>query len=311
MTREPQWHADSGHLGVPALVLHGGAGSFERSRGDEEALVAALQGAADAGWELLAGGGRALDAVVEAVASLEDCGEFNAGRGAVATSDGEVEMDAGVMDAATGAVGAVCAARYPANPVRAARAVADAGGVPRGPVLLAGEGADLFCAERGLEKMHREWLAGGNPRDRRSGGGPPLPARSPHGTVGAVALDTSAGLAAATSTGGRAGQVRGRVGDSPIPGAGVLARAGVGVSATGEGEAFLVAGFAHRVAWSLESGADLLSSLREALSLVTELRGTGGAIAVAGGGEFAAAFSTPAMARAWRGPEGRGAKLLP
>ncbi|HET9092225.1 MAG TPA: isoaspartyl peptidase/L-asparaginase [Acidimicrobiales bacterium] len=296
-----------GRLGLPAIVIHGGAGTFPDLSEEESALLLeALGTAREAGWEVLERGGSAYDAVVEAVASLEDSGRFNAGRGAVPTDDGAVEFDAGVMDAATGAVGALCAATYPANPVRAARAVAAVGGVPDGPVLLAGAGADDFCAKAGLEAMRPQWLTKGAGR-----AGPPS-ALSKEGTVGAVAVDRGGQVAAATSTGGRSGQRRGRVGDSPIPGAGVLAhRCGVAVSATGAGEAFLVAGFSHRVAWERQAGRPLHEAVEAALSAVGELGGTGGAVALSDAGEFVASFTTPAMARAWRGEGAREAYLLP
>lgn len=251
-----------------------------------------LAAAADAGFAVLEAGGSALDAVVEAVASLESSGCFNAGLGAVPADDGTVELDASVMDGGSGLVGAVCAATYPASPVRAARAVAEAGGVPDGPVLLAGIGADRFCQRAGLEELA--------PRRRAA----PPPSASP-GTVGAVALDESGHLAAATSTGGRSGQIRGRVGDSPVPGAGVLALPSVAVSATGAGEAFMVAGFSHRLAWLLAEGAGLEAAAGAALGEVARLGGTGGAVALAPDGAFTAAFTTVAMARAWRGPATR------
>lgn len=296
-----------GQLGLPAIVVHGGAGTFPDLSEEESAvLLQALEAAREAGWEVLAAGGSAYDAVVEAVASLEDSGRFNAGRGAVPTAQGAVEFDASVMDAATGAVGALCAATYPANPVRAARAVAAAGGVPDGPVLLAGTGADDFCAEAGLGAMRPEWLT------RGAGAADPRGPLSKEGTVGAVAVDRGGQVAAATSTGGRSGQRRGRVGDSPVPGAGVLAhRCGVAVSATGAGEAFLVAGFAHRVAWERQAGRLLHEAVEVALSAVGELGGTGGGIALSDTGEFVAAFTTPAMARAWRGEGKKEAHLLP
>ncbi|MHB8245301.1 MAG: isoaspartyl peptidase/L-asparaginase [Acidimicrobiales bacterium] len=312
------FHSDSGSLGLPAIVLHGGAGAFSAISNDEAAgaLVDALRQATDAGWAVLSAGGRALDAVTEAVVSLEDSGRFNAGRGAVPTETGTVEFDASVMDSASGAVGALCAATYPANPIRAARAVAAAGGVPNGPVLLAGAGADKFCEQQGLVKMRPDWLHG-----RPGADDAPSPtaataatpaALSDQGTVGAVAVDATGGVAAATSTGGRAGQVEGRVGDSPIPGAGVLATpSGVAVSATGAGEAFLVAGFAHRVAWSVEQGSDLHTALEEALVTVGRLGGFGGGIVISATGEFASAFSSPAMARSWRGNAARETLIRP
>lgn len=251
-------------------------------------IRAGLEAATAAGFAVLGQGGPALDAVVEAVASLESSGCFNAGLGAVPTDDGTFEFDASVMDATSGLVGAICAATYPASPIRAARAVAEAGGVPDGPVLLAGTGADLFCRRAGLEALDHGRLGA---RTRASS----------DGTVGAVALDENGNLAAATSTGGRSGQVRGRVGDSPIPGAGVLALPSVAVSATGAGEAFMVAGFSHRVAWALEQGEDIEAAMEGALEAVARLHGAGGAIALTRDGHYSVAFTTTAMARAWRG----------
>lgn len=280
---------DTGTLPLPAVVVHGGAGTFERisTEGDRALLLSALREATAAGYGVLEHGRPALDAVVEAVARLEESGRFNAGRGAVPTTLGTVEFDASVMDGATGALGAICAATHPAHPVRAARTVAERGGLPDGPVLLAGAGADRFCEEHGLEQMRPEWLSA-------------IKAGSSRGTVGAVAVDRDGKLAAATSTGGRAGQLPGRVGDSPVPGAGVLASTGLAVSATGSGEVFLAVGFAHRLAWSVAAGAGLVPATGEALSEVSARGGEGGAIVLGGDGEFVAAFSSLAMARAWR-----------
>lgn len=298
-------HLDTAQLGLPGIVIHGGAGTFSIISSDEDVarLQESLDQAVSAGWEVLVEGGDALSAVVEAVAALEDSGVFNAGRGAVTTTDGSVEFDASVMDAASKKVGALCAVTYPANPVRAARALAEEGGVPNGPILLAGEGGDRFCRQAGLTEMDPDWLTARKP----SAG-----ATSEAGTVGAVAVDGKGHLAAATSTGGRSGQWPGRVGDTPIPGAGILAeRDTVAVSATGDGEAFIVAGFAHRIAWSLEQGAGLEAAVTASLGAVGELGGTGGGISLRPNGEMVAGFSTPAMARAWRGRQEAGTRIYP
>ncbi|MHB1986496.1 MAG: isoaspartyl peptidase/L-asparaginase family protein [Acidimicrobiales bacterium] len=312
-------HIDSGRLGLPAIVVHGGAGIFAGLASPEGAavLLEALHEATDIGWEVLQGGGRSIDAITEAVASLEDSGRFNAGRGGVPTRDGTVEFDAAVMDGSTGATGALCAVSYPANPIRAARALAEIGGVPDGPVLLAGRGAERFCEEQHLRGMRPEWLTGvagaDHLPDRSSAEMRDLPvtgAFSTEGTVGAVAVDVEGHVAAATSTGGRAGQWMGRVGDSPIPGAGVFADAsGVAVSATGAGEAFLVTGFAHRVAWSIAVGRGVVAAVEEGLGAVASVGGSGGGIAITPTGEFACGFSSPAMARSWRGQGGHKAHL--
>jgi L-asparaginase / beta-aspartyl-peptidase len=294
---------DAGRLTPPAIVVHGGAGSFERVRSDAGVvrIGEGLSGALDAGWRVLAEGGSALEAVVEAVANLEDTGRFNAGRGAVATADGTVEFDAGVMDGTTGKVGAICAATWPANPVRVAAKVAEIGGPPDGPVLLAGTGADRFAAEWGFEAMTPSMLAGATSETEDDNAVARPEPSSEAGTVGAVAVDLQGRVAAATSTGGRSGQRVGRVGDSPIPGAGVWADAGsAAISATGAGEAFVVAGFAHRIDWQMRAGVDLEVAMRVALDAVAGLGGDGGGIAVAPDGAFVAGFSSRAMARGWR-----------
>jgi L-asparaginase/beta-aspartyl-peptidase (threonine type) len=284
---------ESGALGRPAAIVHGGAGEFVRARSPSQLarLEEGLSDALEAAWEVLGAGGRALDAVIEAVACMETSGIFNCGRGAVATSQGTVETDAAVMDGTTGRFGAICAATWPESPVRAARAVMALGGPAEGPVLLAGAGADRFCESAGLPAMAPALLCGE--------GVVPI---SRSGTVGAVALDDDGHLATATSTGGRLGKLPGRVGDSPIAGAGTWADdRSVAVSATGEGESFLVAGFAHRVDWCVMEGAPLKAALTDALESVRSRGGHGGAIVLANDGGFAVAFDTSAMARAWRG----------
>ena len=295
---DPQARAvveESGVLCPPAIVVHGGAGLFASATSERVAeLAAGVSAALESGWEVLEKGGRALDAVTAAVASFEASGLFNAGTGAVITSTGDVETDAAVMDGENGAFGAVCAASWPESPVAAARAVAALGGPANGPILLAGAGADRFCEQAGLAPRSRS-----SPSRRRA------PLESSPGTVGAVALDSAGHLAAATSTGGRLGKLPGRVGDSPIAGAGTWADdASVAISATGEGESFILAGFAHRTVWNLASGASLPVALEEALSAVRSRSGQGGAIAIAPDGSFAVVFDTPAMARGWRDVRG-------
>jgi L-asparaginase / beta-aspartyl-peptidase len=316
-------HADVGNLSLPALLVHGGAGTFDRIHedGDIEWLNEGLRHALLAGWEVLTGGGNSLEAVVEAVAALEDGGRFNAGRGAVTTSDGTYEFDASVMDGRTGRVGAICAATWPANPVRVANAVAEAGGTPDGPLLLAGLGADRFAEDRGFRQMTQEMLAGARAgsgakglagEDQRGPGGGHQPPGSTAGTVGAVAVDAAGGVAAATSTGGRSGQLRGRVGDAPIPGAGTWASANnLAVSATGAGEAFIVAGFGHLVEWRVQAGDSLESAVSHALDAVAALGGDGGGIAISPDGSFVAGFNSRAMARGWRDGSTEVAALFP
>jgi len=288
--------SESGALGVPAVVIHGGAGEFGRvSSPDQLArLEEDLSDALETAWEVLGAGGSAIDCVIEAVACMEASGNFNCGRGAVATSQGTVETDAAVMDGMSGSFGAICAATWPESPVRAARAVLALGGPAEGPILLAGAGADRFCERAGLA-----------PRVAASLCGEGVAPFSRSGTVGAVAVDREGHLATATSTGGRLGKLPGRVGDSPIAGAGTWADdRSVAVSATGEGESFLVAGFAHRVDWRVTEGASLAVALGDALASVRSRGGHGGAIVLARDGCFAVAFDTFAMARGWRSKSG-------
>jgi L-asparaginase/beta-aspartyl-peptidase (threonine type) len=278
-----------GQLSRPGIVVHGGAGSrVGGGTSDGKArLAAGVEAALAAGWDVLQGGGGALDAAVAAVAAMEDSGLFNDGRGSVTTTAGTIETDAAVMDGARGDAGAVCAATWPANPVRAALAVARLDRAPGRPILLAGDGADRLARAAGL---------------------PPLQAAPPSqaapdspGTVGAVVVDAAGHLAAATSTGGRARQLPGRVGDSAIVGAGTWADdATAAVSATGAGEAFVLAGFAHRVDWNLRQDQSLEASMGDALEAVGRRGGSGGAIAVTTDGRFAVTFDTPAMVYGWR-----------
>jgi L-asparaginase / beta-aspartyl-peptidase len=279
-------------LSLPAVAIHGGAGTFERVRSgaDEVELNEEMERALIAAWMVLRDGGPALRAVAEAVVVLEDSGKFNAGRGGSRTITGELEMDAAVMDGGTGSAGAVCATCWPRNPVRVALEVAETGGSPDGPVLLAGVGADQFAAEMGLPAMGAPPASG-----VRSAPG------SPAGTVGAVAVDSAGHIAAATSTGGREGQRRGRVGDSPIIGAGTWADDDTAaISATGEGEAFLVAGFAHHLDWLLRTGSTLDDAVTLSMVEVARRGGEGGSLAINSSGELVCAFGTRAMARGWK-----------
>ncbi len=319
----PPFVLETGNLVGPALLVHGGAGTFERIRdqGGRAQLESGLAMALAAGWDVLERSGAALQAVVEAVASMEDGGLFNAGRGSAPTSEGATETDASVMDGATRTAGAICAATWPANPVRAALAVANlalndatayqtappgnvsgAAPGPRAersgtgawhPLLLAGAGADRLAEATGLAAM---------PSSGATTGAAAIPRQdSSPGTVGAVALDRAGHVAAATSTGGRGGQPPGRVGDSAIIGAGTWADdSTVAISATGAGEAFILAGFAHRVDWALRSGIELNDALATALDAVLRNNGSGGAIALTSAGRFATIFGTAAMARGWR-----------
>lgn len=277
-----------------AIVVHGGAGGLPR---DEERLDRMRSGAAtavDAGHAVLAAGGSALDAVEAAVVVLEDDPEFNAGRGAALTEYGRVELDASMMDGTTRAAGGVAAVRGVRNPIRAARAVLEDGR----HVLLVGQPATDFAATAGLGFESETWFV--TERERRALAG--ATAESARGTVGAVARDAEGRLAAATSTGGVSGQRLGRVGDSPLVGAGTWADDGtVAVSCTGHGESIIRSALAHEVDALLRHRG---LGLQEACELAIEGLGRwgqdGGLIAVSSHGEVAATFNSPGMTRAWR-----------
>lgn len=300
-------HLDHGTLDWPAIVVHGGAGTYQRLTDDTPGLsarlTASVDAAVDAGWEVLARPGDAGDplvAVIAAVASLEADGGFNAGRGSVPTTGGSVEMDAGVMEQ-TGRSGAVaCITGH--SPVRAAEAVLSLGG----PVLLAGPNADAFASSRGVPRLEPLHAGRGAVADPTPMEGPV----SPEGTVGAVAVSADGRFAAATSTGGRSGQIPGRVGDTPIPGAGFWAQPGCAVSATGAGEAFLMAGFCRLVGVRHAAGDPLTGALSSALDAVAGYGGDGGGIALGRDRTWAAAFNTRGMARGVRHAGGRRSRLL-
>jgi isoaspartyl peptidase/L-asparaginase-like protein (Ntn-hydrolase superfamily) len=278
-------------IAVPVIAVHGGAGALSPRPRDPELrtrVLAALDAALRAGGEVLALGGSALDSVVAAVRILEDGLDLNAGRGAALTVDGTAELDAAVADGAGRRTGAVAAVRRVRNPVDAARLVLD---MPA--VLIAGQAADELAETAGLAMVDPSYFV--------------TPARAdalrrqlsePKGTVGAVALDAGGHLAAATSTGGMTGQAAGRVGDTPIFGAGTWADdATCAVSATGDGEAFIRAAFAHVVHLRVASGLDLATACDEALGEVTAMGGSGGCIAVDRLGTVALPFTTAAMYR--------------
>ena len=292
----------------PVIAIHGGAVTLTRrdlSASAERRYREALQAALSAGHDILRRGGSALDAATAAVVAMEDDPLFNAGRGAVYNAAGRHELDASVMDGATLAAGAVCAVRRIRNPVLAARAVMQH--TPH--VLLAGAGAERFARERGLAMAApgyfgtRRRLASLR-RARRRRQGEPAAGRATeaerHGTVGAVALDAAGNLAAATSTGGYTNKMEGRVGDSPVIGAGTYAdNAACAVSGTGSGEHFMRALLAYDVAARMRYLREPLARAAErALARLTALGGSGGLIAVDRAGAVAMPFTTEGMYRA-------------
>lgn len=304
-----------------ALVAHGGAGVIERERlkpEQEAAYRAAMATVAEAGAGVLRAGGSAMDAVEAAIRLLEDDPLFNAGRGATFTAGGRVELDASIMDGRTLEAGAVAGLTATRHPISAARAVIEGSD----HVMLMGEGADAFARSRGLEQADPSWFF----TERRWRGlekaltraGLPIPPRpagagqgderlalvhdeGKHGTVGVVALDVNGDVAAGTSTGGTTAKRWGRVGDSPIIGAGTYAtnRAGA-VSCTGAGEYFIRLSVAREICALVEHGGLLLQDAADRViqERLTGLGGDGGVIAVAPDGQMAWSFNTAGMYRA-------------
>ena len=286
-----------------SLVLHGGAGSIERHRLTPEQDAGARAGlsrARDAGGAILSGGGSALDAVEAAVQVLEDDPHFNAGRGAAFTRDGGIELDAAIMDGAARAAGAVAGITETRSPVALARRVMEAS--PH--VLLSGAGAETFARTQGLETAPAGWFE--TPERRRqldellSRNADAFDVDMKYGTVGAVARDANGHVAAATSTGGVTGKRWGRIGDSPLIGAGTFAddRA-CAVSCTGSGEFFIRVGVGHEIAARIRLAGDTAQAAADAvMAEVRALGGTGGVIVATPAGDALWSLTTPGMYRA-------------
>jgi L-asparaginase / beta-aspartyl-peptidase len=307
--------------GAPVIVVHGGAGTIlrERMHPDTEARIrAALEASLRAGHAILAAGGTALDAVEAAVRVLEDAPDFNAGRGAVFNAQGVNELDAAIMDGRTLMAGAVAGVTRVRNPVTLARRVMDSS--PH--VFMAGEGAEAFGRERGVEFVDPSYfhtparweaLERARQAEQRRSGGDDIHLAVRFGTVGAVALDLHGDLAAATSTGGTTNKRFGRIGDAPVIGAGTYANNRVcAISATGAGEYFIRNVVAHDIcARSLYYGIPLRDAADAVvMQTLVEQNGDGGVIAVDPAGVVSMPFNTPGMYRGHMGPDGRAVVAL-
>jgi beta-aspartyl-peptidase (threonine type) len=300
------------------LVVHGGAGTMERGKMTPEAehqYRVGIENALRAGWEILQHGGSALDATEAAVRVFEDDPLFNAGKGSVFNAAGVNEMDAAIMDGKTLRAGTVANVQHVKNPISLARLVME-----KSPhVMMAGEGAEAFAKEHGIELVDAKYFftqerwdalqrvkaaekAGGN-GDKKFY----LSDQDLHGTVGAVALDRYGNLAAATSTGGKTGKLPGRVGDTPIIGGGTYANnATCAVSGTGDGEFFIMATATHDVSALMEYRHKTVQEASIAvIDKIGKLGGTGGMIAIDKSGNTSLPFNTSGMYRGYVDPNGK------
>ncbi len=299
------------------LVVQGGAGTIVKNDPEREAAYREkLKEAMLAGYDILDKGGSAIDAVEKVIIILEDSPLFNAGKGSVFTNAGTNEMDASMMDGRTLEAGAVCGVKTIKNPIRAARLVME-----KSPhVMMCGEGADEFAGKHGLEIVdtsyffdeyrYKQWQKIkdqeqnklDHPDDGKDGrGAVPASDEKKYGTVGAVALDKSGNLAAATSTGGMTNKRYGRVGDSPIIGSGTYAdNASCAVSCTGHGEYFIRTVAAHSVCDLVRyKNYPVEKAAQEVMDKIKKLGGDGGMVVLDSKGNFAMPFNTPAMIRGY------------
>lgn len=308
-----------------AIVIHGGAGTIlpeNMTDGQEQAYRAALRTALETGHEVLTNGGGSVDAVVVALQTMEDSPLFNAGKGAVFTSENTVELDASIMDGRTRNAGALAGVKHIRNPIALARLIME----ESVHVMMAGEGAETFAREHDVTFVENEYFyterrreqaeaarrqeaeensgASGAHRDDRR------PDADKFGTVGAVALDQDGNLAAGTTTGGTTNKRFGRIGDSPIIGAGTYAdNETCGVSATGHGEYFIRGAVAHDIAARMKHGSMTVNEAARTVVMgelpqMSPDGGTGGVIAMDREGNIAMPFNTPGMYRGYIDTEG-------
>jgi len=300
---------------IYGLVVHGGAGAPSNLTPEEQARYEAkLHESLDAGYAVLEKSGAAMDAVVAAIKVMEDAGMFDAGKGSVFNADGVCEMDAAVMDGRRRAAGAVTGLQHIRNPIELARAVMEK--TPH--VLLMGKGAERFARQNGFEMLPNSYFQterrrqqwGRLRREETNAPSKPHASTAPSagmGTVGCVALDKTGNLAAGTSTGGLVNKMPGRVGDSPIIGAGTYANnLTCAVSGTGQGEYFIREVFGHNVSALMQyKGLTVSDAAKAALEEVHALGGSGGCIAIDARGSVALPFNTAAMFRGCRLSTGR------
>lgn len=297
----------------PVLVIHGGAGVVRKDMTPElEARVRRTLGkAVQAGYRELEAGKPALDAVTAAITMLEDDPDFNAGKGAVFTHDGRNELDSSIMDGASLKAGAVAGVHTVRNPILLARAVME----KSGHVMLAGAGAEAFARTQGIAlvepsyfRTERRWqqLQKALAEEKSGVAHADLETAKHFGTVGAVALDKSGHLAAGTSTGGMTNKRFGRIGDSPVIGAGTYADANCAVSGTGWGEFYIRTAAAHSICARVGLlGQPIAEAAEQVINRdIPKLGGDGGAVALAADGSMAMPFNTDGMFRAWVGTDG-------
>jgi beta-aspartyl-peptidase (threonine type) len=291
-----------------ALAIHGGCGTLPKAEMTEAEWAQArsdLASALRAGWAILSKGGAAVDAVEAAVRIMEDSPHFNAGHGAAFNTEGEHELDASIMDGATLAAGAICGAKRIRNPITAAKALMLHGD----PLLLAGPAADDFAEHEGVDTVANEHFSTERRRKNLAsmklreivGTAAEASEAEKHGTVGAVACDAEGHLAAATSTGGYTNKPVGRVGDSPIIGAGTYARDGrCAVSGTGKGEYFMRYCVGHEIASLIAyKGLSLEAATDAVLAELSEHKIGAGLVAVDADGGIVAPYNTDGMYRGW------------
>ncbi|HEY8586585.1 MAG TPA: isoaspartyl peptidase/L-asparaginase [Rhodanobacter sp.] len=307
-------HASVSHAAVsPVLVIHGGAGVIVRDMtpAKEKAVRAVMTQALQAGHAQLKAGRSAVDAVAAAITVLEDDPHFNAGKGAVFTHDGTNELDAAIMDGYTLRAGAVAGVQRVKNPILLARAVME-----QSPfVMLSGDGAEAFAQAQGITLVDPAYFRTDARWQQLQRALKEDAAKQPHadedtakhfGTVGAVALDAQGHLAAGTSTGGMTDKRWGRIGDSPIIGAGTYANSGCAVSGTGWGEYYIRSVAAHAICMKVtQMRVPLKRAAAEVINQeIPSMGGNGGAIALDADGHIAIPFNTDGMYRGWIGADG-------